>query len=76
VVTIIGMFLPVLIAGTVVVELIFALPGMGRLMMYALDQRDYTVLLAINMLIASVVLIANLAVDIAYAYLDPRVHYK
>ena len=76
VVTIIGMFLPVLIAGTVVVELIFALPGMGRLMMYALDQRDYTVLLAINVLIASVVLIANLAVDIAYAYLDPRVHYK
>jgi len=76
VITIIGMFLPVLIAGAVVIELIFCLPGMGRLMIFVLNQRDYTVLAGINILIAAVVVIANLAVDITYAYLDPRVKYK
>jgi len=76
VITIIGMFLPVLIAGAVVIEQIFCLPGMGRLMIFVLNQRDYTVLAGINVLIATVVVIANLAVDITYAYLDPRVKYK
>jgi len=76
VITIVGMFLPVLIAGAVVIEQIFCLPGMGRLMIFVLNQRDYTVLAGINVLIATVVVIANLAVDITYAYLDPRVKYK
>jgi ABC-type dipeptide/oligopeptide/nickel transport system permease component len=65
-----------LIAGSVVIEQIFCLPGMGRLMIYVLNQRDYTVLAGINVLIATVVVIANLAVDMTYAYLDPRVKYK
>ena len=76
VITIIGMWLPVLIAGAVVIETIFVLPGMGRLMIFVLNQRDYTVLAGINILIAVVVVMANLAVDITYAYLDPRVKYK
>ncbi len=76
VITIVGMQVPLLIAGAVVVEEIFALPGMGRLTIYVLNQRDYTVLAGINVLIASAVMIANLGVDLTYAYLDPRIKYK
>jgi peptide/nickel transport system permease protein len=76
VVTIVGQRIPFLIGGSVIVETIFALPGMGRLMVFVLNQRDYTVLAGINVLIATVVVIANLAVDMTYAYLDPRVKYK
>ncbi len=76
VITIVGMQLPLLIGGSVIIESIFALPGMGRLMLYVLNQRDYLVLAGINILIASAVLTANLIVDLSYAYLDPRIHYK
>ena len=76
VITIIGMFLPVLIAGAVVIEQIFCLPGMGRLMIFVLNQRDYTVLAGINILIGGAVVIVNVFVDLTYAYLDPRVKYK
>ncbi len=76
VITIVGMQVPLLLAGSVVIEEIFALPGMGRLMIHALNQRDYLVLTGINMLLASVVVFVNLMVDLAYAYLDPRVTYK
>jgi len=76
VVTIIGIRIPHLVGGAVIIETIFALPGMGRLMVFVLNQRDYTVLAGINILIATTVLIVNLIVDLTYAYLDPRVHYK
>ncbi len=76
VVTIIGIRIPHLIGGSVIIETIFALPGMGRLMVFVLNQRDYSVLAGINILIAGTVLIVNLIVDLTYAYLDPRVHYK
>jgi len=75
VVTIVGQRIPFLIGGSVIVETIFALPGMGRLMVFVLNQRDYTVLAGINILIASAVLMVNLIVDLTYAFLDPRVHY-
>ena len=76
VVTIVGQRIPFLIGGSVIVETIFALPGMGRLMVFVLNQRDYTVLAGINIMIASAVLMVNLIVDLTYAYLDPRVHYE
>ena len=76
VVTLIGFTLPTLVAGAVIMETIFNLPGMGLLMIGALNQRDYPVVSAVNLLVASVVLVANLVVDLSYAYLDPRVAYK
>ena len=76
VVTIVGASLPILIGGAVIMEQIFALPGMGRLMLDSLQRRDYTMVSGVNLVIATVVVGANLLVDISYAYLDPRVRYK
>jgi peptide/nickel transport system permease protein len=76
VVTIIGFRIPVLIGGTVIMEQIFCLPGMGRLMIEALNSRDYTMLSGVNLFIAVFVLVNNLAIDLSYAYLDPRVRYR
>ena len=76
VVTIVGLLLPVLIGGTVIVEQIFSLPGMGRLLMQALNQRDYPMLSGLNVFLATFVLIVNLLIDLTYAWLDPRVHYR
>ncbi len=76
VVTMIGLSIPVVIGGTVIIEQIFVLPGMGRLLVEALNQRDYTVVSGVNLFFASFVMLTNLAVDLSYAYLDPRIHYK
>ena len=75
VVTDIGAGLPLLVGGAVIIEQIFVLPGIGRLTLTALSQRDYTTVSAVNLLIATAVVGANLLVDISYAYLDPRVRY-
>ena len=75
VVTILGAELPILVGGAVVLEQIFALPGMGKLMVNALDSRDYPVVSAINLIVATAIVFANLVVDISYAYLDPRIRY-
>lgn len=76
VVTLIGLQLPVLIGGSIVLEQIFALPGIGRLTVEVLNNRDYTVLSGINLFLTASVLLINLVVDLTYAYLDPRVQYK
>lgn len=76
IVTIIGYQLPGVVGGAVIIEQIFVLPGMGRLMLDALSQRDYPIVCGVNLLIAIVVVVANLLVDITYAYLDPRVQYR
>jgi len=76
VVTIIGLQLPVLIGGSVVLEQIFVLPGVGRLLIEAITKRDYTVVSGINLFMAAFILVVNLAIDMTYAYLDPRVHYR
>jgi peptide/nickel transport system permease protein len=76
VVSMIGLLLPVLVAGTVVIEQVFVLPGVGRLMLDAIQRRDYPVLSGINVVVASFVLIVNLVVDLNYAWLDPRVQYR
>jgi len=75
VVTIVGASLPIMIGGAVIMEQIFALPGMGRLMINSLLQRDYPVVSGVNLVIATGVVVANLLVDISYAYLDPRIRY-
>jgi peptide/nickel transport system permease protein len=76
VVTIVGGQLGVLLAGTVVVETIFALPGMGRLTVEAILYRDYPVVQTNVMLVAATLVTLNLLVDLTYAWLDPRIRYR
>jgi len=76
VVTLAGTLLPYLLGGSVIVEQIFNLPGIARLMLESLGKRDYPIVSAINVIVASLVLVVNLLIDLSYAYLDPRVVYK
>jgi peptide/nickel transport system permease protein len=76
VVTIVGGQLGTLLAGTVVVETIFALPGMGRLTVEAILYRDYPIVQTNVMLVAATLVTLNLIVDLTYAWLDPRIRYS
>jgi peptide/nickel transport system permease protein len=76
VVTIVGGQLGTLLAGTVIVETIFALPGMGRLTVEAILFRDYPVVQTNVMLVAGTLVTLNLLVDMTYAWLDPRIRYR
>ena len=76
VVSMIGLLIPILIGATLVIELIFALPGIGRLILTAIQRRDYLILSGINVVTACFVLVVNLVVDLTYAWLDPRVQYR
>ncbi|MBU3664318.1 MAG: ABC transporter permease [Chthoniobacterales bacterium] len=72
----IGMLLPALIGGAVIVENIFAYPGMGRLGYEAVLERDYPTLVALNFVTAALVLLGNLLADVLYAVVDPRVRLE
>jgi peptide/nickel transport system permease protein len=76
VVTIVGMQLPILVGGSVIIETIFGLPGIGRYFIFALTQRDYPIVSAINLVMATFVMFCNLGIDLIYGYLDPRVQYR
>ncbi|MEX2080752.1 MAG: ABC transporter permease [Dehalococcoidia bacterium] len=76
VVTVIGLQLPVLVGGTVIIESIYSIPGMGRYYISAINQHDYPVIQAINIIVAVVVVFANLGVDMLYSVLDPRIRYS
>ena len=76
VVTMIGMDLPMLVGGAVIIENIFNLPGLGQLAVTALTERDYPVVSGVNLFFAAAVLGANLIIDLIYPYLDPRVRYR
>ena len=76
VVSLIGLQLPILVGGAVIMENIFNLPGLGRLMVNALNERDYPVVSGINLVFATAVLGINLMIDLIYPYLDPRVRYS
>jgi peptide/nickel transport system permease protein len=75
VVTVLGLQVSVLVGGSVVMEQIFVIPGMGRYLLEAIQYRDYPVVQALNLVFALVILTSNLLVDIIYAYLDPRIQY-
>ena len=75
VVTSISLSIPFLIGGAVVTEQIFAWPGIGSLMVTAINNRDYPVIMGVTVLISVVVLVANLILDLIYAKLDPRISY-
>jgi peptide/nickel transport system permease protein len=74
--TLIALQIPIIIGGTVVLETIFSVPGMGAYLVTAATGSDYTVIQAVNLLVAVVVLTSNLVTDIIYAYLDPRIRYS
>lgn len=75
IVTIYGLSLPFLLGGAVLIETVFAWPGMGRLAVEAVNGRDYPVILATSMIAAVLVVLGNLLADVTYAMVDPRVSY-
>jgi peptide/nickel transport system permease protein len=76
IVTVMGMEIPVLFGGAVIVEQIFSWPGLGLMTMSAITNRDYPVIMGVCLLSAIVVLAANLITDILYAIVDPTIQYK
>ena len=76
IITILGLSIPALISGSVILETIFGIPGMGRLMVESVFARDYNVIMAGLFISALLTLIGNLTADMAYAYVDPRIRYK
>ena len=76
VVTMVGLQLPILVGGAVIIENIFNLPGLGRLMLVALNDRDFPVVAGINLVFGTAVMGINLVIDLVYAVLDPRVRYQ
>ena len=76
VVTMVGLQLPILVGGAVIIENIFNLPGLGRLMLVALNDRDFPVVAGINLVFGTAVMGINLMIDLVYAVLDPRVRYQ
>jgi len=76
VVTIIGQQFSVLLGGTVIVEFIFLQPGVGSLMLDAVQLRDYTLIQGAVLFFATVIVVMNLLVDLSYAWLDPRIRYS
>jgi peptide/nickel transport system permease protein len=76
VVTIIGLQVTVLIAGSVILETIFLIPGVGQYVVNAAQRRDYPIIQSLTLIIATVIVVSNLLVDLSYAYLDPRVKYS
>ena len=75
VLTVIGLQIPYLIGGAVILEQMFLLPGLGRLIVQSLLDRDYAIVAGANLVVATLVVFINLAVDLTYGYLDPRIRY-
>jgi len=75
-VTVLGINIGFLIGGTVIIENVFAIPGLGQLMINSIFQRDFTVVQGVTLVFAIMVILLNLAADVAYASLDPRVRFS
>lgn len=76
VITLFGIYIPLLFGGTVVLEQIFGVPGMGRFLITAVNERDFPAIQAVVLVIGTAVVVANLMVDMSYSILDPRVKYS
>ena len=76
IITLLGLSIPGLISGSVIIESIFAIPGMGRLFFEAVMARDYPVIMGILTIGALLTMLGNLIADISYAFADPRIRYK
>jgi peptide/nickel transport system permease protein len=73
IVTIVGLQVPLLVGGSLVLEQIFGIPGVSRYLFEAINNRDFPIIIAVNMVFATVIVLSNLAVDLTYAVLDPRI---
>jgi peptide/nickel transport system permease protein len=76
VVTVLGLEVATLLGGTVIIEQVFALPGLGKFLFEALFSRDFQVVQSLTLYIGVVVVLMNLIVDVSYAWLDPRIRYS
>jgi peptide/nickel transport system permease protein len=76
VVTLIGLQAPLLIGGAVIMEQIFVIPGMGLLLLDAVNQRDYPIITGVFLIVGVAVMLINLLVDLSYGFLDPKVRYR
>jgi peptide/nickel transport system permease protein len=76
VVTLVGLQAPLLIGGAVIIEQIFVIPGMGLLLLEAVNQRDYPIITGVFLTVGLVVMLINLLVDLSYGLLDPRVRNR
>ncbi len=76
VITVIGPILAFLIVGSIVVESIFSIPGVGRLLVQGITQRDYSLIMGSTLLYAFAIAALNLVVDVLYAFIDPRITYR
>ena len=76
VVTLIGLQAPLLIGGAVIMEQIFVIPGMGLLLLDAVNQRDYPIITGVFLIVGVAVMLINLLVDLSYGVLDPKVRYR
>jgi peptide/nickel transport system permease protein len=75
VVTVIGLQIPILIGGSLVLEQIFGIPGVARYLFESIIRRDFPPIIGVNMVVAFTIIVANLVVDVMYAYLDPRIRF-
>jgi ABC-type dipeptide/oligopeptide/nickel transport system permease component len=75
VVTVLGPLLAAWLTGTFFVELVFAIPGIGKFFITAVTDRDYSLIMATILLYSGVLVLANLVVDVIYGFLDPRIRY-
>ena len=76
VITVIGLQLPVVIGGTVIIESVYSIPGMGRYYIASINQLDFPVIQAINLVVASFTVFSILFVDLLYSVLNPRIRYS
>jgi oligopeptide transport system permease protein len=76
VVTVMGPILAFLLVGSLIVETIFSVPGIGRLLVQGISQRDYSLIMGTTLLYALVIAVLNLVVDVLYAFIDPRITYR
>src|SRR5262249_54759385 len=76
VISLIGLQMPLYIGGSVIIEAIFRLPGVGLFFFEALSKLDYPVVQSVNLIIAAIVVGLNLVIDLSYAFLDPRIRYR
>ena len=73
IITVFGLYLSILIGNSVLTEIVFNRPGLGKLIVGALNQRDYTMLQGMMVIYTLIVVLVNLATDLAYAFVDPRI---
>src|SRR3970282_2459759 len=76
VITVIGIQLPVLLGGTLIIESIFNVPGVGRYLVSSIAQKDYPVVQSVNLVLAVFIVLIHIAVDVTYGVIDPRIRFR